>query len=463
MAVAARKEERQEEVGLFDDYSPHPKAWRAFKDDAKNLLMLAGRRGAKTHTGAKRFLRLIYEKDLPAAMVRAVQTPYRPGAARRGTAMWWKRRPRLHYWIVAETYDLLKEPMRYLLQFLPPHLLEHADAGENAIWLKPDILVEFKTVHDPKRAVGSGLAGIWVEEAARIGATAWEGFISHGLADNDGWAQFTTTPLGQDWTFEAIEKHARAGAPGYSFHAWKTTDNIRAPNVITRAAEAKLRLPPAYYKREYEASREAFEGQIYAFDEATMVKRPPLGKQFVRRLGCQDWGFSAPGAHIVLGLTSNDPRACEVWALEEVYSDSQLVEDFWVPEVLKVMARHRYREVVADPAEPDNIWRFKSAGIHCVGHKNFSVAKYDEHERSVRAGIRAMAALIHQKRFYVDPSCKNLISELLSYRWDQYKTGAMSLIERPAPGQKEHAATACRYGVSYALKGSVLGALDIAA
>src|SRR6185295_12955284 len=98
---AAQAEERTEYADLFTGYSPHPKAWRAFIDDAANLLMLAGRRGAKTHTGARRFLRLIYERDLPAKLEAEVLKPYAPGAAKRGTAMWWKRRPRLHYWIVA--------------------------------------------------------------------------------------------------------------------------------------------------------------------------------------------------------------------------------------------------------------------------------------------------------------------------------------------------------------------------
>jgi hypothetical protein len=171
-------------LDLFRGYDPFPHARRAFLDDAQFLLMLAGRRGAKTHTGGRRFLRKIYGCDLP----RFISAPYNPGAARRGTAVWWKRRPRLHYWVVAETYNLLKEPMRYLLEFLPYELLEHVDNTENAFWLRPDILVEFKTAHDPRRLVGSGLNGIWLVEAARMSPAAWPGFMQPLIVANGGWA-----------------------------------------------------------------------------------------------------------------------------------------------------------------------------------------------------------------------------------------------------------------------------------
>ena len=440
-------------LDLFADYDPHPHARAAFLDDARFLLMRAGRRGAKSHTGARRFLRRIYGIDLP----NWIGKPYLPGAAKRGTALWWKRRPRLHYWVCASEYELLAEPMRYLLEFLPAELLEHADVQSNSLWLYPDILIEFKTLHDPKQKVGSGLNGLWIEEAARVSPEAWQGFIRPALADKQGWAQFTTTPLGQDWTWEQIEKPANDNVPGYACHSWFTEHNTRVPGLIAEVEEARRLLPPAYFNREYRASREAFIGQIYPFDEATMVHDElPPGIQLVRRLGGQDWGFTAPGAHVVGGLTSVDPNRAHVWIVDEEYSPSQLVEEWWIPAVRRKMSEWKYHEVVADPAEPDNIVRFKQSGIACVGHKNYQTAKFDEHERSVRAGIRTLASLMHQRRFHVLRRCKNLVSELKSYRWDAYKSGAMggTLIERPAPGQKEHAATACRYLVTYGLKGA---------
>ncbi len=156
-----------------------------------------------------------------------------------------------------------------------------------------------------------------------------------------------------------------------------------------------------------------------------------------------------------------------VWAIDEVYDNSQLVEDFWVPSARALNGKHRMNEWVADPAEPDNLERMKRSGIRMVGHKNYQKAMFDEHERSVRAGIRVMSALMYQGRFHVTRKCPNLIAELKSYRWSTTKSGVAvtaatpraGMTDTPAPGQKEHAATAVRYGATYMLKGANFGPL----
>jgi hypothetical protein len=166
-----------------------------------------------------------------------------------------------------------------------------------------------------------------------------------------------------------------------------------------------------------------------------------------------------------------DPRKAVVWAIDEEYSSSELVEDFWVPSARAMNTKHRMNEWIADPAEPDNLERMKRAGIRMVGHKNYMTAKFDEHERSVRAGIRVMSTLMYQGRFHVTRKCPNLIAELKSYRWAQVKgvssmsaeTPRAGMSEVPAPGQKEHAATAARYGVTHMLKGVNFEPLALAA
>lgn len=454
--------ERRQVTKVFETYDPHKHARACYLDDAQFLLALTGVRAAKTHTLARRMLRLILFRDLPVSLGK----PYHPGAAQRGTALWWKRRPRLHYWVIGETFDLLKEAMRALLDSIPAGLLEHSDVSDNAIWLKPDILIEFKSGQHPERLVAVGLNGMWIDEGARLSSQAWSAYLYSRLADKNGWMQCSTTPLGQDWTYEAIELPAKRGEPGFSFHKWNTSDNNRVPALMKRVELARRLLPPAYFKREYEADREAFVGQIYEFDEATMTHDAvPTNVKFVQFVGCQDWGFTAPGAHIVLGITSNDHRQAHVWALDEIYDSSQYVEEWWVPEVKKRQRKYGRYETVGDPAEPDNIQRFRDAGISCVRHRNnFSGSNYDEHARNIRAGIRHFATLVHQGRFHVikrrpgakEGGCPNLIEEMKHYHWDQHKTGPFggSLIERPAPNQKEHAATAARYGVTYAIQGS---------
>lgn len=442
-------------VKLNDDgHILHVPAWNYYWDPARFCLAVAGRRGAKTETSAKKFWKKVWEEDWPVWS----QLPYNPGVDRRRESLWWKRRPRMHYWVVADTFELLEEPRRYLLQFLPSELIDKYDAGKNQLWLRGDILVEFKTVHDPSKKVGSGLNGIWIEEAARVRADAWSLYLFPALGDRKGWAILSTTPLGKDWTFAAIEEPARKGHKEYGVHSWRSIDNVRAPHVLEMAAIAKRDLPPEHYEREWEANRQAFIGQIYKAFKARkhVFKTLPETLRFHRMLGGADWGTSNPGCLLDAGITGGDRP--HVWMLDEVYSASMLVEDFWVPEAKKLNVKRRFNEWVADPAEPDNLIRFRNAGIKVQRHKNYaSGTTWDEHARSIMAGIRTFASLIHQDRFHVHESCVNLIEELENYVWDRTSSGES--LERPKPRQKDHAVTTARYIVTTALEGPVLKAV----
>lgn len=440
-------------VRLFDDQPLHVPAWRFYCDRARFKLARAGRRGAKSYTGAKAFWANVWEHDWPVWS----KVPYNPGAARRGTSTWWKRRPRMHYWVVADTYDLLEEPRRYLLQFLPHELIDHYDSGKNQLWLVGDILVEFKTVHDPSKKVGSGLNGMWIEEAARVRSDAWGLYLRPALADKQGWAILTTTPMGNDWTYAEIEKLAREGHREYSCHEWKSIDNIRCPGLAAEVELARATLPPEYFEREWEASRQAFIGQIYkAFKRGSHTyKTLPDGLKLARVLGGADWGNANPGCLLVGALTAQDKP--HVYISDEVYSASMLVEDFWVPEARKLMAKRKFNDWVADPAEPDNLLRFRNANIRVTKHRNFAAGGWDEHARSVMAGIRTFGALVFQGRFHVHESCTNLIEELENYVWDRTSAGLQ--LDRPKPHQKDHAVTTARYIVTSALEGPMLRAV----
>jgi phage terminase large subunit len=449
------------DVDLFGDDDLHPKAYDFFTDPARFCLAIAGRRGAKTFTGAKKFIYKIFAEDWP----RWKDKPYVPvipgkggRASRRvkpGSALWRQRRARLHYWVVADTYELLDEPKRYLLQFIPEALFDHVDT-KGRWWLKGDILIEFKTIRDPSRKVGSGLNGMWIEEAARVKANAWGLYQRPALADKQGWCIFTTTPLGRDWTYTAIEEKANKGEPGYSAHAWVTLDNTRCDGLADEVEEARRNLPPEYFEREYEASRSAFIGQIYrGFKRANVVVDAlPPGIQFAKVVGGCDWGFSNPGALVVCGVTHGDRP--HLWFIDEVYSASLLVENFWAPEAKRLMAQWRFNEWTADPAEPDNLMRFQKAGIRVSKHRNYGSGEFDEHARSVLSGIRTMSALIHQGRVHVLKKCHNLATEFENYVWDT--TAGGDQLERPKPHQKDHAVTVGRYIASSVERGPLLRA-----
>lgn len=289
------------EVILGERYTPHGHQLKAHLDWSRFLILLTGRRGGKTVWGGREMPRRIYDPhrgDL--AKYIASGKKYEPGA-RRGTSAWWERVPRLHYWVVAETYDLIDEAKRQLRLAIPLELIEHEDSQPPVWWLKPDIQIEFKTAKDPKRLVGPGLDGIWIEEAARCRHDAWHGYMRPLISDTLGWCIATTTPLGMDWTWDAFSKPAQEGRPGYAEFTWHFEDNPH--NDPKEAEEAKATLPPEYFEREYHASRAAFMGQIYTrWRTEYEVDRLPPGTQFARTLAGVDWGVSNPGAIVCVGI-----------------------------------------------------------------------------------------------------------------------------------------------------------------
>lgn len=443
------------EVTLHANYQPHDKQRAFHESTARFKCAVAGRRGGKTRSGAEDFLHRIYTQDLPKALAK----PYRPGSARKGTSEWWRRVPRLHYWIVAEVFDLIDEAKRQLYLAMPDGLLEHTNSADSAMWLKPDILVECKTGKDPKRLVGAGLNGVWLEEASRLAPTAWQEFIRPTLSDKLGWCNVTGTPLGRDWVYENFVKPAQKEVPGYEFHTWRTIDN---PHVQREEIEHQRKvMAPEFFRREYEASFDAFIGQIYSeWNDKWCFDEVPQGLQFARILGGCDWGYTNPGALVVVGIGYDGT----VWVLDEVYKRQLLVEEFWVPEAKKLQEKWRFNEWVADPAEPDNIQRFSRAGMQVTGHRNYGSGKFDEHARSVMSGIRRVSGLIHQGKLRISKNCKNTLDELRNYRWDDLPKSHITdpnftFQERPRPHQSDHAITSMRYVISYALKGSSMRAL----
>ncbi len=443
---------------------PIPAALGFMTSPARFVMALTGRRGTKTYSGARKFVERIYRDvgdlagtDAREQRKRAAGLPYNaaliysPGAVSPTSAEYKRRKPRALYWIVADTYALLDETKAALFQVLPHGIIEgDPNASGRSVWLRPDILIVFKTGKVPNRLVGRGLNGVWLEEAARLAVAAWVEFLRPALADKRGWAIVTTTPLGEDWTFEHFEQLALAGDPAYAFFKWMTEDN---PHIARQEIEdARLHLAPEFFEREFRASRAAFQGQIYkSWDTKFEHDALPEGIQFARVLGGVDWGISNPGAEEVVGIT----EAGHVWVFDEVYERSELVEDYWVPEGLKLQARHRFNEWVCDPAEPDNLRRFTRAGMRAVGHRNMGSGKFDEHARSILSGIRTQASLIHRGMLHVvKPKCPNFLRELRNYRWAQTPGGHW--LEMPAPNQSDHALSAVRYAISYAIKPPVM-------
>jgi hypothetical protein len=432
----------------------NPKAIAFHQSGAHYKVAVCGARGGKTVAGGAEFLICIYLHDLP----NAIGKPYNPHAPR-NSALWYRRRPRLHYWVVAPDYALTDEALRVLLDLIDPGLIEHYDAQKRMLWLKPDILIEFKSAENKgRKLVSVGLNGLWLEEAALMHGSVWKGRLQQRLADKGGWLIVTTTPLGKNWLYTDLAEPAMRGVAGMEFFTWKTLENTNNPILQREVARARELLPASYFRREYEAAFDAFEGQVFPeWDPAKYVREQlAAGMVWAKMLGGADWGSTNPGALAVVGFT---PLGFK-WVLDEVYERGKLVEKFWGPQAARLTNRWNVSHWICDPAEPDNLQRLREALTNTrakvLKHRNFESAEHDEHARSVRAGIRQMSIAINDgKLLTLGPRTPNFQAEMLNYKWGanpHSKDSEDAHGENPAHGQADHAIAAVRYPITWAEK-----------
>ena len=149
---------------------------------ARFCAMAAGTRGGKSISAGAEFSRRIFIDEAN-------------GNGRKAAGAGKDRRARLHYWVVSPTVALLKEPKRYLMEMLSSDLFERPKApinSEGQLWLKGDILIEFKSADNPLGLVSVGLDGLWIDEAARVKQEAWVGNLRGRLTDHHGWCLFSS-------------------------------------------------------------------------------------------------------------------------------------------------------------------------------------------------------------------------------------------------------------------------------
>lgn len=76
--------------------------------------------------------------------------------------------PKVHAWIIAPTYRLVKQLMREVMNTFPSIYVTHFDKEAYAIETINGGLIEFRSADDPDSLVSVGLDIVWITEAARI-------------------------------------------------------------------------------------------------------------------------------------------------------------------------------------------------------------------------------------------------------------------------------------------------------
>jgi len=423
-------------VVLAPGFVPHAKQLPFINSTARFEVVAAGIRGGKTMGATVKTLRRIYQ-DLA------------DGKGKKPSGTGRRRQPRLLYWAVAPTSQHTVHVHRYVTQFCPPELIERI--YEDAIWLRPDILIELKTAERPDLLVGASVNGALVDEACRCKAGTWPN-IRGRLADTGGWCIFASSPLGgrNNWVYQEVVSKVGIDPHVASFW-WRTEDNPYIPR--EEVDHARATQPAAWFKRDWEASWDSFGGAIYeefrdeihVTDEQRFrfefgLGNRPLRECFNRVISIIDFGHVANGCMLTIGELGD-----RNWVvLEEVYGPGirpiSGSSRTWLGECQRVGRDLGVREFFGDPEDAGALFDLRNNGVPIRAAN-----------KQVYTGIRRVASAIHvddrtrKPGLRIFKNCVNTIREIRNYQWkpNREQTG---FLEEPAPNQDDHAMDCLRYG-----------------
>lgn len=418
---------------------PFPAAEAFYTDTSRDSYAFCGVRAGKSYTGAEKAGARIVLGDVVNAL-RAGHDWEPVGKVPRAS----RDKPRVTYWVVAPTYDLVSiswAMLRAVLHRVEPLILAEVD-GE--IWLETGVLIQRKTGYDETQLQGAAVSGVWADEIATL---PYASFLQlrNRLADKQGWLIGTGSPRPDSWA-KPMLWDGREHLEDANVHHWTTAENPWFPK--TELERARKTMPERWFKRDFMASWDTFEGLVYqAFDPLLHIVEPDeVPTEDMRYWGSQDWGWASPGCFIALG--QHVPTG-DIYVIEEVYVDRlpTMVEgpgDSWVRRVGPLHREYGFVTVYCDVSKgSQDTFHYRAAGIPARVTKKGAGSLIDGIKTVGRLLVVDPEVGIPKLRF--SSACRNLLREIRAYTYICDEEGNVK--DRVDPTCHDHALDALRYGI----------------
>lgn len=250
----------------------------------------------------------------------------------------------------------------------------------------------------------------------------WQEVIRPTLTDVKGEVLFLSTPKGYNHWYDLYQlaKHDDDYA---SFH-FTSYDNPLLPR--DEIEKAKQELTPDRFAQEYQADFRKVEGLVYPeFERQKHIVDIVPSYRKERILGI-DFGYTNPAAI----LTIDTDEKGNYWIVQEFYKSGKVNI-----ELIEYAKSQLSNAVYPDPAEPDRCEEMRRHGLNVR-----------DVSKDIPAGINTIREMLKAGKIKIHESCKNLISELESYRYPDKKDDK-NFYEVPIK-ENDHAVDALRYALS---------------
>jgi hypothetical protein len=355
-------------------------------------------------------------------------------------------RPNMNVWIVCPTFQQAKDIYwrggdisRYLLK----GMYKKKNDSDLMVEFDNGSILQLKSAERPDTLKGSGLdLVIWDEVAlTRNAGYIWEEVLGPSLSDKHGRAIFISTPKGYNYFYDLYE----IGLSGHEgeWRSWKIpTSESGAPWTLTKQGKQELknledRMTEDAFAQEYGADFRRRTGLVFPeFSRETHIRNFEIKTKHLLEMG-MDFGYTNPTAFIFSYFDDDD-----VWYLFDEYYEmgKTIFEHSGMIRARREQYPNGQKAIFGDSEDPQSIAEYSRYGLFIT-----PVVKY---QNSLTIGIDRIADRLKvdpktgEPRMYIHPNCRNLIKELESYAWKEYRGDYSDDI--PEKGN-DHAIDAMRY------------------
>ena len=415
-------------------YEPHsPEQKEVHESKARFRIACCGRRWGKTTFGGD---------ELTVAAV----DPTDPG----------------YYWIVGPNYVQGEKEFRVLYMNLVNKLRlgnkikkqYSVTQGQMRIEMPWGTVIEVKSADRKDGLLGEGLKGVIMAEAARHDKDTWEMYVRPALADERGWAIFTSTPRGHNW-YQGLWLMGQLRNIHPDYESWRLpswTNRIVYPGGRDdpEIKQIEATVSPQFFAQEIAAEFTSFVGRIFP-DFVPKIHVPEKRIQYNphwKNFWVFDYGFADP--FVCLDIMIDPEDNVYVWReYQERYLSTwehgQILAGRGVPDK-GIPGRENPEGFHVDAMYGDPRGADAEATLALVLGQVFS-EDVDRHQgyESIRRWLKPQSN--GRPKLFIDSSCTELIRQMENLHLKEAKDG------KNAPEEQhdydDHGPDALRYFFTY--------------
>lgn len=281
---------------------------------------------------------------------------------------------------------------------------------------------------EPDSLRGPAPSGVIFEEMAQHKREVWHEVIRPNLMPRKAPALFIGTPKGYNWVKD-LEDDARAsiarGEDDWAVFHYTVYDNPTLDTEEIEKSKASCLGNEMVWRQEYMAEYESHVGRVFqnfSLERHVAQVQVPHGTPCYRAIdwGQRDdtaalWGYINGGTllvyreHMENGLPANQQAQM---VLNKTEPKETIDQNIIGHDAAKTDIQMQGLSV---------LWHFNNAGIRPIRPSS----------KDKKASRSMLGQLIQENRLVIDPSCKKLIKQLLSYEWKD------TIIEKTADGNDD--------------------------